>query len=93
MWGDPPEAHKHHRGAPKGKPNRDWLTFLWPLVLRPGEWARVDVGPISRINGMRAKIVAGQIRLPPGTWEAVSRTLESGESGLWVRYTPEEVTP
>jgi hypothetical protein len=92
IWGDPPEASRG-RGAPKGSKNRDWITFLWPLVLRPGEWARVEVGPFGRVNGMQRNIMARAYRLPPGTWEAVSRRLDSGESGLWVRYTPEEVTP
>ena len=83
-WQDPP--------APANGPGSggSMQQFAEALKENPGEWALDPTGPfknqpnVSNINGGRLKAF-----LPAGSFEAVGRKREDGQSDRYVRYVGE----
>ena len=64
VWEDPPPPVQ----------KRSWQEILAPLTECPERWARVaDEGNAGRARGLAQNLRRGQIKVPDGRWEFVSR--------------------
>lgn len=84
VWSDPPER--------RATATRVWDPILTPLMERPGQWARIKVGPPGIMYSTAGNLRNGSIRIPgdnPAHWEFAARKLDDDTAGLWARYIGE----
>lgn len=68
-----------------------WMERLTPLMERPGAWARAATLRNQSSAGSAAHWLNRRlIKIPPGRWEFVSRTITQGEYAVFARYLGSE---
>jgi hypothetical protein len=75
---------------PKGRKQTStnvWHQRLWPLLSRPGEWARIH--EFKSVQAASSMVFALRTRLsvPAGRWDFASRSVD-GRHYLYARYWP-----
>ena len=74
VWKDPPARVSRST----------WAERLAPLVEHPGRWAMIQEGTLSRINGLRSRLVrVGALR---GHYEFRTHKVSDDSSELYARY-------
>lgn len=78
-WEDPPSATAATRRG-------YWVPLLEPLMDQPKRWAIVATKETqSNASSTAANLRFRVVKVPPGRWEFVSRTVD-GEHRVYARY-------